>query len=224
MPTQTISLKSQRDNPKVIDGMLWHKSLDSVLRQSDTAEEGEYIDMNECMSELSQHMTDSATVSEKLPPLKIRLGFTGVLYEYKGEKYRKIVCVLMVTWARNFDLLGYIQDSFLKEPCYKKSPGAKAIMHDVQVLSGIWKMIRYKVAYIQLGLDESRFGVPDDYTDNRAGEMGMDSLHNMFQLPNACLGIVRDEIFEREQRDRTSGVHLERSRIQVTPFSTNLCV
>jgi len=114
--------------------MFWHKSVDSVIGHSQRSDEGYYIDMNEQMKLLSHANSNATTIKERLPPLKIRLGFTGVLYDYKGEPHRKLVAVLMVTWARNFDLLGYIQDNFLKEPC-KKTMGVKAQQRDVEVRS-----------------------------------------------------------------------------------------
>jgi hypothetical protein len=56
------------------------------------------------------------------------------------------------------------------------------------------------VAFKNLGLDETRVGMPEDYAEQPGGKLGSDSLFNLFQIPFQVYGIVKQEILERERR------------------------
>ena len=57
------------------------------------------------------------------------------------------------------------------------------------------------MAFDNLGLDENRCGMPEDYYDQPGGKLGCDSLFNMFNIPFQILGIIKQELLERARRE-----------------------
>jgi hypothetical protein len=113
-------------------------------------------------------------------------------------------------------MLGYIQHEFLAEPDQR---GARYLTRakEVRTMRQIWKTILLTAAFKHLGIDETRFGVPEDYMDNRGGELGVDWLLNIFQLPFHVLGIIKQDILTAERRlhpcMNLSDIHIDALRI-----------
>ena len=54
-----------------------------------------------------------------------------------------------------------------------------------------------------MGLEEAKFQcLPETHSDKRGGEMGADTLLNMFNLPNQIRGIIRREVLTKIRRER----------------------
>ena len=62
----------------------------------------------------------------------------------------------------------------------------------------IWKRMQRFVAFDNLGLDESKMGLPEECAHQPCGPMGVDSLFNLFQIPFQIRGIIRTSILERK--------------------------
>ena len=73
------------------------------------------------MCDRTRKNSRARNLTVRVPPFKVRLGFTGAVFRHGGEEHRKLVAVVAVTWARNWDMLGYIQDCFLSEPCKRQA-------------------------------------------------------------------------------------------------------
>ena len=197
VPSKHVSLRRKRGERGKINDMIWHKPYEPEPRDR-AGGEGDELDLNEMMCERGRNNARSQSATVKVAPFKVRLGFTGAVYRYKGEKHRKLIAVLVVTWARNWDMLGYIQDHVLRDP--PKGLNHKQRLQEVKMLSFIWKTMARFVAFDNLGLDETRVGMPEDYADQPGGKLGRDSIFNLFQIPFQIYGIVKQEILERERR------------------------
>lgn len=101
-----------------------------------------------------------------------------------------LVAVLLVTWARNMDLLGLIMDVLLKAP-HANQPNYKLKFAEWERHSMTWKTMLRMVAFNNLGIDGIRFGVPEDYYNEPGGALGVDSLLNVFGIPLQIHGIVK---------------------------------
>jgi hypothetical protein len=177
VPSANVSLVNCKRRPKVISKLLWNR----VQRVSGTkiVQDHTEINMNAIMRERYAYQ-DGNIVSE-IPPLKIRLGFTGVNYMANGVSEKKVFAVMYVTFAKNFDALDYIKEVFLKEPTAQESNYSRKMSQYNEMLL-IWKRLIRFVAYDNLGLDETLVGKPEDYVDDAGGVLGVDSLLNMFQV------------------------------------------
>ena len=60
------------------------------------------------MSPLSLRDRRDLTAFCRIDPVKIRLGKTGAFFKVDGQEEVMTFSVLVITWARHFDLLGYI--------------------------------------------------------------------------------------------------------------------
>ena len=198
VPSKHVSLRRKRGERSKINDMIWHKPYEPEPRGR-AADESDELDMNEMMCERGRNNARSQSSTARVAPFKVRLGFTGAVYRHKGEEHRNLVAVLVVTWARNWDMLGYIQDHVLRDPP-KGSVNYKQRQQEVKSLGFIWKTMARFVAFDNLGLDETIVGMPEDYTDQPGGKLGRDSLFNLFQIPFQIFGIVKREVLERERR------------------------
>ena len=211
VPSRNVVLKRSRGDRKVISDMIWHKPVERGHFQSPGGASDE-LDLNKMMCARAGGQQMSLTV--RIPPFKVRLGFTGALYRHAGGEGRKLIAVVVVTWCRNWDMLGYIQDCFLREPA-KKTPNLKQRQQEIKQMRYIWKKMARFVAFDNLGLDETQFGFPEDYSDQPGGKLGPDSLFNMFQIPFQIYGLIKQELLEkaRAANPLATGVRLESLKI-----------
>lgn len=198
VPSRCVKLRKKRGEKMKIADLMWHKPYDAAGGGAWAGLESDEVDMDEIMCERGRNNARSQNAMMKIAPFKVRLGFTGAIYRHGGEEHRKLVAVLVVTWARNWDMLGYIQDVFLRDP-------PKGVMHRLMLarckeMTLIWKKMARFVAFKNLGLDKTKVGSPDDYADQPGGKLGRDSLFNLFQIPFQIRGIVKQEILERLRR------------------------
>lgn len=197
VPTRTIAVRRKRGEKNKFADLIWHKPSDPEPRDHARAPPGE-LDLNEMMCERGRNNVRTGNSAVRIAPFRMRLGFTGALYRHGGVEHRKLVAVLVVTWARNWDMLGYIQESFLRDP--PKGVNYRQKMQEAKQMNFIWKSMARFVAFKNLGLDETRVGMPEDYAEQPGGKLGSDSLFNLFQIPFQVYGIVKQEILERERR------------------------
>lgn len=199
VPSRNVSLRKKRGEKVKIADMMWHKPYEPCGGGSGGLEAtGEEVDMDEIMCERGRNNARSQNATVKIAPFKVRLGFTGAIYQHDGEVHRKLVAVLVVTWARNWDMLGYIQEHFLRDP--PKGLNNKVLTQRCKQMNLIWKKMTRFVAFKNLGLDKTKVGKPDDYADQPGGKLGRDSLFNLFQIPFQIRGIVKQEILDRLRR------------------------
>ena len=197
VPTRTIALRRKRGEKSKISDLIWHRPYEPEARELSAAAPGE-LDLNEMMCERGRNNARSLNTAVRIAPFKVRLGFTGAMYRHEGEEHRKLIAVLAVTWARNWDMLGYIQDVFLRDP--PKGVLYKQKLQESKQMNFIWKSMARFVAFKNLGLDEARVGMPEDYAEQPGGKLGCDSLFNLFQIPLQVYGIVKQEVLERGRR------------------------
>jgi len=197
VPSRNVTLRRKRGEKARISDMIWHKPYEEAPR---AAGAGEELDLNDVMCDRGRKNARARNITERIAPFKLRLGFTGAIYRFNGEEHRKLIAVLTVTWARNWDMLAYIQDSFLREPA-RKIVNYKQKAFEHKKMSFIWKSMLRFVAFDNLGLDETRCGMPEDYYDQPGGQLGCDSLFNMFNMPFQILGIIKQELLEKARRE-----------------------
>lgn len=197
VPTRNVALRKKRGEKSKISDLIWHKPYESEARQDSGAAASE-LDLNEMMCERGRNNARSQNTAVRIAPFKMRLGFTGAVYRHGGEEHRKLIAVLVVTWARNWDMLGYIQDVFLRDPA--KGINFKSRLQECKQMNLIWKSMGRFVAFKNLGLDETRVGMPEDYAEQPGGKLGCDSLFNLFQIPFQVYGIVKQDVLERARR------------------------
>lgn len=198
VPSKNVSLRKKRGEKMKIADLIWHKPYEPGATGGGVYTASDEIDLNEMMCERGRNNARSQNAMVKIAPFKVRLGFTGAIFEHNGEVHRKLVAVLVVTWARNWDMLGYIQDHFLRDP-------PKGLMHRQMLarckqMNLIWKTMARFVAFKNLGLDKTKVGKPEHYADQPGGKLGRDSLFNLFQIPFQIYGIVKQEVLERMRR------------------------
>jgi len=198
VPSRNVSLRKKRGEKNKIADMIWHKPYEPGATGADLGAAGDEMDMNEIMCERGRNNARSQHAMMKIAPFKLRLGFTGAIFKHNGEEHRKLVAVLVVTWARNWDMLGYIQDHFLRDP--PKGMNYKQRLAECKQMNLIWKTMARFVAFKNLGLDKSKVGKPEHYADQPGGKLGRDSLFNLFQIPFQIYGIVKQEVLERMRR------------------------
>ena len=198
VPSKHASLRRKRGDRNKISDIIWHAPYEPEARAG-AGTGGEELDLNEMMCERGRNNARAQSATVKVAPFKLRLGFTGAIYRHNGEEHRQLIAVLVVTWARNWDMLGYIQDSFLRDPP-KGGVGYKQRMQESKQMNFIWKSMARFVAFDNLGLDETRVGMPEDYAEQPGGKLGRDSLFNLFQIPFQIYGVVKQGILERARR------------------------
>jgi hypothetical protein len=198
VPSQNVSLRKKRGEKNKIADLMWHKPYEPGAAGADLSSAGDEVDLNEIVCERGRNNARSQNAMMKIAPFKVRLGFTGAIFRHGGEEHRQLFAVLVVTWARNWDMLGYIQDQFLRDP--PKTVNYKARLAECKQMNLIWKTMARFVAFKNLGLDKTRVGKPDHYADQPGGKLGRDTLFNLFQIPFQIYGIVKQEILERMRR------------------------
>ena len=204
VPSRNVSLRKKRGEKNKIADMIWHKPYEPGATGVDLGAAGDEMDMNEIMCERGRNNARSQNAMMKIAPFKVRLGFTGAIFKHNGEEQRKLVAVLVVTWARNWDMLGYIQDHFLRDP--PKGMNYKQRLAECKQMNLIWKTMARFVAFKNLGLDKNKVGKPEHYADQPGGKLGRDSLFNLFQIPFQIYGIVKQEVLERMRRSDPSAM------------------
>lgn len=218
VPSRNVVLRRSRGDRKVISDIIWHKPMGERDQFEMVEEASDELDLNQMMC--ARASGEQMNVTMRIPPLKVRLGFTGALYQHGETDGRKLIAVVVVTWCRNWDMLGYIQDCFLRDPP-KKTPNLKQRQQEIRQMRYIWKKMARFVAFDNLGLDETRFGFPEDYSDQPGGKLGVDSLFNMFQIPFQVYGIIKQELLEKARADNPSAtlrdVRLQRLRMVGLP-------
>ena len=198
VPSRNVSLRKKRGEKMKIADLIWHKPYEPGSTGGGAYTPSDDIDLNEMMCERGRNNARSQNAMVKIAPFKVRLGFTGAIFEHNGEVHRKLVAVLVVTWARNWDMLGYIQDHFLRDP--PKGLNYRAMLTRCKQMNLIWKTMARFVAFKNLGLDKTKVGKPEHYADQPGGKLGRDSLFNLFQIPFQIYGIVKQEVLERMRR------------------------
>lgn len=198
VPSRNVTLRKKRGEKVKIADLMWHKPYDGAGGGAWAGSASDEVDMDEIMCERGRNNARSQNAMMKIAPFKVRLGFTGAIYRHDGEEHRKLVAVLVVTWARNWDMLGYIQDQFLRDP--PKGLNYRVLLARCKEMNLIWKKMSRFVAFKNLGLDKTKVGSPDDFADQPGGKLGRDSLFNLFQIPFQIRGIVKQEILERMRR------------------------
>lgn len=110
VPSKNITLRKKRGEKNCIKDMFWHKPYEPPTRDAAVPAMGSALDTNFLMCNMSKrNARQLSNTTVKIPPIKLKLGFTGALFKYNDEDQRKLIAVLTVTWARNWDMLGYIQ-------------------------------------------------------------------------------------------------------------------
>ena len=197
LPSRNVTLGRKRGEMQKIQDLIWHRPADPAPARAPGVRSGADLDMNDLMCPRRAARGGDVTIM-KIPLMKIRLGFTGAVYKHNGEEHRKLIAVLAVTWARNWDMLTYIKD-FLRDVS-KKTTCYKSRFQEVKQLKFIWKMMARYMAFDNLGLDEARVGLPEDFAEQPDGRLGMDTLCNVFQIPFQVAGIIKQEILEKARR------------------------
>ena len=143
----------------------------------------------------AEHATSGRdTVEMVCPPLVIRLGFTGALYDVVDahgatETKQDLFCTLFVTPLRNVDLLTYIHLCFLT---HSKGASAESKQResDVIELTYLWRKILQYEAFENLMLGDG-LGDPFDYSLDSGGLLGADMLLSVLQFPIKAHAVLR---------------------------------
>ncbi len=183
LPSDNILFHKERKRSKVVSKLLWSRV--ERIPASSVDRDNSDIDMTSEMQQRST-MRDGNIVSE-VPALKMRLAVTGARYKHNEQEEKKTFAVLFVTFARNFDGLSYIRDCFLNPVYHPKTDR-------VPELDLIWKRMICFVAFNNLGLDCNRLRQPENFCDDPCGEMGVDSLMNIFQIPMQIYGAIKNSL------------------------------
>ena len=108
VPSGSVTLGRSRMSKTEISHLVWHKHAESTddPNQSDA---GDDIDLNRVMRE--RNSDSSGDIKVQIDPIRLRLGTTGATYKQSadGREHAMNFMVLVVTWARNFDMLAYIK-------------------------------------------------------------------------------------------------------------------
>lgn len=203
--TSNVVLQRNRHFTKNIPKVLYRRHKMVVPSNPSNAEME--IDMNAVLQERSSY-NKGESITE-LSPLRIKLAFTGVTFKLDGEDHKKIYAVLFVTFAKNFAGLDYIQEVFLCKP----HPGEtnykqKIILYKEWIM--IWKRMLSFVAFKNLCLNEALHDKPD-FSYDSAGVLGVDTLLNVFQIPNQIYYSIKrtmlgDDVFKPNSHLRISDV------------------
>jgi hypothetical protein len=206
--SRSIGFKTLRNKPKVVMRLVW-KVLELAASEYQDNDDDDDLDMTTLMQ---QRGVQQDGVREcEIPPLKIRLAFTGVKFvNPEGVAEKRVFAVLLVTFARNFDALEYIKQVLLKEPSHSETNAQKK-MDFYTEMKMIWKeMVRF-VAFQNLGLDETKLHAVNDHLDDPGGELGVDSLLNMYQIPMQIYGAVKNSLI-KTRIQQNEGVHFSNMR------------
>lgn len=127
-----------------------------------------------------------------VPIMKMRIAFSGVRYSAsylrfnKTEEGNEIVrenadkknglCVLFVTFARNFEVLKYIEQEFLQRKRGVDNDGINT------ELNSIWQDLIRDAGYSGLEMDEEDIANENDFAFTPCGKFGVDRLFSMFQV------------------------------------------
>jgi len=190
--------RRDRATRKHITDIVWHKPKNDIDFSRSVGGHG--LNFTEILCERARSQESRTDFTIKVPPFKIHMGFTGAVYEHDGQRHRKSIAVLLVTCCRNFDMLGYIQDQFLRD----KKEDLKKMDPTTQQLKHIWKKMARVVAFDNLCVDERVVGMPEDYADQPGGVLGCDTLFNMFQIPLQIYGIIQKDLRERARNANPS--------------------
>jgi hypothetical protein len=210
-PTKNVILGADPKRPTHITNMIWRRmenpsaqANDRGSRQSQTDpidNDNDMFDMD--INSFIQHrnLTDEETIVEfPVSHFKIRVAFTGVGYVVKRRdvtrKHRKVYAILMVTFARNFDALRYIEEQFLRRVGIQESRFGDQRQQEMQ---HIWTGMIRNVAYVNLGCDEAKLGRPENYKFSPGSSLGVDTLLNLYLIPLQIAGDVNRSVTEENR-------------------------
>lgn len=117
-----------------------------------------------------------------LPPLQVRVGYTGVTFRDDGGDKQELFCVCIVTYPRNFNILGYILDVFLLQP---KTTHA-GVFEDWNKISHVWNTIWRKEANENCGV----MGDPVECINDPGGELGVFTLSCLLSAPLRMADVI----------------------------------
>jgi hypothetical protein len=162
---------------------------------------------------LERRMLDAPdAIAEPVQPVTIHVGFTGAVFkDAEGKEKREVFAVLMVnpllrrfscvffsdrpgqvTPAENFALIQYIHDKFLLKPklgCQKY----EQLMELYLEANMFFRQIMRYECFCNLGADEQRVGLPEDYKEEPGGKLGMATVLSQFQIPIKIFNVIKTE-------------------------------
>lgn len=189
VPTHDVTLDRDILDPKIVTSL--STTVDTILRGGgDHPEANEFISTQRLIEERAHNLPQESRVP--IPPIRMRLGFTGATFKVGDELKRRNFCVLFVTPAINFAMWECVYERLLKPPklgsaCYDEK--YEEWTHFSFMLK---KIMRYEISD-NLLLPEARFGVPELYRLDPAGFLGTMSVLNMFCLPFKMFNQIRAE-------------------------------
>jgi hypothetical protein len=164
VPTPTLGLQYDRRCGKRVMGVTRQvesrvRAPAAGVRPAEEEEEDASRGFSFQHAARAEHATSGRdTVEMVCPPLVIRLGFTGALYDVVDahgatETKQDLFCTLFVTPLRNVDLLTYIHLCFLT---HSKGAGAESKQResDVIELTYLWRKLLQYEAFENLMLGE----------------------------------------------------------------------
>jgi hypothetical protein len=104
----------------------------------------------------------------------------------------KTVFKTQVTPADNFALIQYIHDKFLMKPkigCQKY----EQLMELYLEANMFFRQIMRYECFCNLGADEQRVGLPEDYKEEPGGKLGMATVLSQFQIPIKIFNVIKNE-------------------------------
>ena len=198
VPTSTLGLQYDRRGGKRVVGVT--RQVETRVRASGggnepVVEEDASAAFSFQRAARAEHASSGRDSVETLcPPLVLRMGFTGALYDVVDadgtmETKQDLFCTLFVTPLRNIDLLSYIHMCFLT---HQKGVGTESKQREVDVieLTYLWRKLLQYEAFENLQLGDG-LGDPFDYTLDSGGLLGADMLLSVLQFPIKVHAVTR---------------------------------
>lgn len=76
-----------------------------------------------------------------------------------------------------------VADSRATQEVFLRPPKCSNMWTDYETMKMTWNKMQWFVAFENLGLDEAQFAAPSTYMHNPGGQLGVDTLFNLFQVP-----------------------------------------
>ena len=192
-PTTATNVVHDKVDPRVIRALVSTGLGLAPDREEQEASTGggEFISMNDILQARAFNRPDE--IKEPVPPISIHVGFPGVVFkDGEGKERREVFCVLTITPADAFAMIPYIQDKFLQKPKMGCQKYEQLMELYLESCSFFKEIIRYE-CFCNMGADERRVGLPEEYFMEPGGRLGLSTILSPMNIPFKIYNTIKNE-------------------------------
>jgi hypothetical protein len=186
LPTAEVDIQKDTAKSHTIVGLT--TTVERVLGPTSNQRYPDFVSTERLVRD--RMLSTSQTRKTKVPPLRMRLAFTGATFKVRGVDHRANFCVLLVTPVSNFAMWECLHEVVLKKP--KTMNFKKQYEEWLDLNYFAQAVMRYEMSE-NLLLSEKTFGVPEMYHLDHDGCLGAMTILNPFTIPFKIVNRILSE-------------------------------